>query len=72
MKQIFYNKWTLARTFLISFQPKFYYMCYKVATVTKYLTSTVVNERTLLEYITNTSNVPVFNATMILGLMGYF
>ena len=28
MKQIFYNKWTLARTFLISFQCRFYLMYY--------------------------------------------
>ena len=49
-------------------------MCYNTifATVTKYLTRSVLNERTLLEYITNTSNVPVVNATMILGMMGYF
>ena len=44
----------------------------QVATVTKYLTRSVLNKWTLLEYITNILNVPVVNATMILGLMGYF
>ena len=30
----------------------------------KYFTRSALNERTLLEYITNTSNTPVINATM--------
>ena len=40
--------------------------CYEV------LDPKCANERRLLEYIANTSNVPVVNATMILRLMGYF
>ena len=32
----------------------------------------MLNERRLFEYIANTSNVPVVNATMILRLIGYF
>ena len=37
-----------------------------------YFLRSVLKKWTLLEYITNTLNVPVINATMILKLMGYF
>ena len=37
-----------------------------------YFLRSVLKKWTLLEYITNTLNVPVVNATMILKLMGYF
>ena len=37
-----------------------------------YFLRSVLKKWTLLEYITNTLNVPVVNATMILRLMGYF
>ena len=37
-----------------------------------YFLRSVLKKWTVLEYITNTLNVPVVNATMILRLMGYF